>query len=566
MRVCCVARGVVVGTRHQKNQQRANKEFVMPGKPSGVEKRIGGRVAALLVAGLFALVALVALGSGGGLTSLARVIGLGWAQGVGLDPNRPNVLIIYTDDQSFEDIDLFAQRAPSRTPAIDALFEGGLRFTQARVTSSMCTPSRYGLHTGQLGSQSFAHASSGVPRNASGWPSVENQADLVLRDGETTIGNLFQAAGYRTGFVGKWHLSGPHWGRDDPIAPSEQQQLDEVSVARVGGFDVVSGLYMSNIPWQAKKLGLPQDMIAQNPGYLTDSAIAFIRGAVQDPAQAPFFMIYAPTLVHSPNVHQRDDPFAGPYGRLESQPEHEVSNAEVRARVEGAPTLKDRTVIALDYSVESIVMELRRQRLVKNTLIAFMSDNNKAKSSIYDDGVLVPAVLYWPGKVAPGESDDLFANIDILPTVLAAADIAFDPQQFDGHSVWASINGQVNNSQVNKSRAKPRRHLLLEQGFARGLVTFNGWKYIRVERPESAANGLAADFSARPLTAQKHSWRRVWEWHPGFLDDEQLYDLNADPTEAQNLAADPRHAQRLQAMRALLDQQLAIAAANDGPR
>lgn len=494
----------------------------------------------------------------GGLASLTRLMGLG--PSVGLDPERPNILIIYSDDQDFGDIDWFAKKGGRRTPVMDALFERGVWLSQARVTTSMCTPSRYGLHTGHLASGSFADPTLVARRNALGWPSVENHRDLVLRGTEASAGRLFQAAGYYTGFVGKWHLSGLHRGGDDAPDLQAYKAADEAKVADLGGFDVVSGLYMTNISWQAKRLNLPEGMAVQNPGYLTENAVGFIRQAARRRAKEPFFMIYAPTLVHSPMVRGGDDPQAGPYGRLDHTPRRGIGWEETKQRVDGHPTRRDRTVISLDYSIGEIMKALRDHRLESNTLIVFMSDNNKAKSSLYDDGLLVPTAIFWPGRIAPGEVSGLFANIDILPTVLDAAGIDFEPEHFDGRSAWPALTGQG---------PLPRQDLLLEQGYARAVVTLDGWKYVRVERPQAANPEqalLKTDYSARPLAAQSHRLRRVWEWHPGFFADEQLYDLNQDPNETQNLADDADQDQRLQAMRRLLEQNMHAAAANDWPR
>ncbi len=496
---------------------------------------------------------------------------------VALDPSRPNILVIYTDDQKFSDIDWFAKKGGGRTPAMDGLFKDGVWLSNARVTTSMCTPSRYSLHTGTYASRSFAQSPGIMKANAKGWPSVENRADLILHGYEAAAGKIFQQAGYQTAFIGKWHLSGLHWGGDERPNLEDLQQVDESKVRRLGGFDVVGGLYMTNILWQAKSLGLESELAVHNPALLTENAVDFIQTAVRNPNKAPFFMIYAPTLVHSPYVKGRDDERAGPYGRLEQRPSPRVSWSEIERRVGGKVKRQDRAVIALDYSIGKIVEALKDQGVYKNTLIVFMSDNNQAKSSIFDDGVRVPSALFWDGRLAPGVSEALFANVDILPTVLEAAGVAYDPAQFDGLSAWPAIA---------HSQAAPRSRLLLEQGYARSLVTQDGWKYVRVDRPASLVDGSAVessslegtpvdastsedgrfDYSARPVSAQRHTARQVWNVHAGFFEDEQLYDLSQDPDETRNLAQHAAHQQRLADMRALMAREMARVMAAAAPR
>ena len=203
--------------------------------------------------------------------------------------------------------------------------------------------------------------------------------------------------------------------------------------------------------------------------------------------------------------------------------------------------------------------ELRQQKLARNTLVIFMSDNNRAKSSVYDDGVAVPTAIYWQEKLLPAKYSGLFANIDILPTVLDAAGIDFEPDSFDGRSIWPAL--------IGREKAPPRRHLMLEQGFSRTLVTQDGWKYVRVELPAGIKQELVKakiDYSGRPYNQTRQSDQHFWKWqhlHPGVFDREQLYDLTADPAETQNQADNPEQAQRLQTMRDLLEQEVAAAQA-----
>ena len=380
---------------------------------------------------------------------------------------------------------------------------------------------------------------------------------MELRGSEATAGRLFQAAGYRTGFVGKWHLGGIHEIREYTADIKEIMEKEKELVANFGGFDQVSGLYMTNPKYQAKTLGLPEEKAVHNPTYLTQNVLNFIRDVAKDPSRAPFFLIYSPTLVHYPLVSKHDDPRIGPYGLIDPAPDANTrQNKIVHRWDEAGNKRRDLSVIALDLSIEAIMEELSRYKLDKDTLVLFMSDNKKAKSSVYDDGVAVPAVMFWDGRLSPHTYAGLFANIDILPTVLDAADIDFEPKDFDGRSAWLALT---------RKEDAPRSHLMLEQGFSRTVVSNEGWKYLRVELPAGAGAELdeaIIDYSGRMHEPERkgnnHFWRH-YHLHSGVFDKEQLYNLKVDPAETQNQADNPEHAERLMTMRELLEAEVSAA-------
>ena len=475
-------------------------------------------------------------------------------------PKRPNILIIYTDDQRFGDIDWLANNGGKRTPAMDEIFENGVWMTQSRVTTSMCSPSRYGMHTGNYASRSLSDPSLNLSRNALGWASVENKSakggrNIRLRGSKSSAGHFFQAAGYRTGFVGKWHLGGSH-DKDNNVGDVALiQEQEEKLVAKIGGFDQVSGLYIWNVSYQAARLGFPRKYAVHNSAFLTQNVLSFIRSAASHPSKAPFFLIYSPTLVHSPLVSQHDDQRLGPYGLIDLLPQPKIRENEIRLRTDMQWVGdRDRSIIELDFSIGAILDELRRQKLDKKTLVIFMSDNNHAKSSVYDDGVAVPTAVYWQDVILPGSYSGLFSNIDILPTVLDAAGIVYETDYFDGISAWPALTGKED---------EPRSHLLLEQGFSRTLISRDGFKYVRIELPAGMQEALVnakVDYSGRPYNKEPKS--HFWTWqhrHPGVFDREQLYNLKLDPSEIENLVDNPESAQRLQIMRNLLEKEVSVA-------
>jgi arylsulfatase A len=108
-------------------------------------------------------------------------------------PVKPNVILIYADDLGYGDVSCYGA-TKIKTPNLDKLANGGIRFTNAHATSATCTPSRYALMTGQY------------PWRKSGTDILPGDAALIIPTDKTTLPSLFQQAGYKTGLVGKWHL------------------------------------------------------------------------------------------------------------------------------------------------------------------------------------------------------------------------------------------------------------------------------------------------------------------------------------------------------------------------
>src|SRR5918996_2339757 len=184
--------------------------------------------------------------------------------------NRPNVVIIYTDDLGYGDVSSYGATA-LKTPNIDRLAKEGLRFTDAHAPAATCTPSRFALLTGEY---AFRKPGTGV---------LPGNAALIIEPGRTTLGTVFQKAGYATGVVGKWHLGlgpagGPDWNGEIRPGPTDIGFDQSFIMAATG--DRVPTVYIEN----RRVAGLdPSDPItvsygtpigswptgAANPGLLT---------------------------------------------------------------------------------------------------------------------------------------------------------------------------------------------------------------------------------------------------------------------------------------------------------
>lgn len=334
-------------------------------------------------------------------------------------PGRPpNFVVIFADDLGYGDLGV--QGHPTmRTPHIDRLAAEGKRFTDF-YAAPVCSPSRAALLTGRYPVRSGMYGRRGVlfPESKGGLPT-----------GEITIAELLRDRGYATAHIGKWHL-GIHPGS----RPNDQ------------GFDLSLGLPYSNdmdrnegVPREAamspdppaegwnvplirngEVIERPADQRTLTRRY-TAEAVDFI-GRNKD---RPFFLYFAQTFPHvplfaSPAFHGRS--LRGIYGD---------------------------TVEELDWSVGQVVAKLRAEGLAENTLVVFTSDNGpwltqglqggsagllrEGKATTWEGGLRVPAIAWWPGRIAPGIVHDPANTMDLLPTIGAIAGFSPpDDREIDG--------------------------------------------------------------------------------------------------------------------------------------
>ncbi|MCX7826754.1 MAG: sulfatase-like hydrolase/transferase, partial [Verrucomicrobiae bacterium] len=322
---------------------------------------------------------------------------------------QPNILILLSDDQGYADLGCQgAKDIP--TPNIDSLAKSGVRCTAGYVSAPMCSPSRAGLLTGRSQSR-FGHEINWEPDHPA---DPNDKRGLPLT--EKTIADHLNAAGYRTGLVGKWHL-----GEAAPFHPN-RRGFDEFFGFVGGGHDYFCENYTTtppaNRPRYAHYLtplernGAPQPVAT---GYLTTvlgkEAAAFIH---RNKAQ-PWFLYAAFNAPHSP---------------LQATP-------ELLERVKHIADEKRRTyaamVVGLDDAVGAILKQLRDDDLEERTLIFFLSDNGGPlarngslntplrgeKGGMLEGGIRVPFLVQWKGVLPAGKTYNRpVSSLDILPTAL----------------------------------------------------------------------------------------------------------------------------------------------------
>ena len=349
----------------------------------------------------------------------------------------PNFIIIFTDDQGFEDIGCFGS-PKIKTPHLDKLAAEGRKFTSFYSANSVCSPSRASLLTGCY------------PVRVSIPGVLFPRHEIGLNPDEITIADLLKSKGYATSCIGKWHI-----GHKPKFLPTRQ------------GFDSYYGIPYSNdmtidpeanlaadiklregftldrirnekpkkdfVPLMRNEevIEYPCDQTTLTKRY-TEEAVKFI----EENKNKPFFLYLPHTMPHIPLF--ASEKFKGKSER----------------------GLYGDTIEEIDWSVGEIMKSLRDNNLDENTLVIYTSDNGPwklkggrggsahplrgFKFQTYEGGMRVPCIMHWKGKVPAGSScDEIAATIDLLPTIagLSGAEMPND-RTIDGKDIWPLIAGK----------------------------------------------------------------------------------------------------------------------------
>jgi arylsulfatase A-like enzyme len=321
---------------------------------------------------------------------------------------RPNILFILADDLGYADLSCYGHRSIT-TPHLDGLAARGVRFAQAYANSSVCSATRAALITGRY--QYRLRVGLEEP--------LREVPGIGLPPEHPTLPSLLRDAGYRTALVGKWHLGSlPQFG---PL----QSGYETFYGFRSGAVDYYSHKNPANQAdlWDG-------DTPVEEQGYTTDllgdRSIALLEQYSR--GTAPFFMSLHFNAPHWPWEALGDD---GESRRLAGKSLHHFDG--------GTMAVYKAMVERMDLQVGRILSTLTRLKLAKNTIVIFTSDNGGErfsdtwpftgrKTELLEGGVRVPALLRWPGRVAPGRvSEQVIMSMDWMPTLLAAAGSAPDP-------------------------------------------------------------------------------------------------------------------------------------------
>ena len=413
----------------------------------------------------------------------------------------PNIVLIIADDLAWDDSGAYGNQKVG-TPNIDRLAREGMKFTHAFVTISSCSPSRSSMITGR-----YPHNTDAEQLH---WPLPAEQVTFVEK---------LKAAGYWTAASGKWHLGAAVKDR----------------------FDVV------NDPGEA---GFQTDPKTGKMLAADDSGAAgWIPILQQRPKNKPFFLWFAALDPHRDYV---ENSIPKPHDPSEViVPPHLPDTPEVR----GELALYYDEITRLDGNVGKVLAELERQGVADNTLILFISDNGRpfpgAKTTMYDTGIRTPLLARWPKTIRPGtEATGLVSSIDLAPTILQLAGVAI-PSTVQGKSFAATL-ADPNMKTRDAIHAEKNWHDYEDR--TRALRT-ERFKYIRNDYPDLAGTP-SADAGRSPSMGairRLHKEGKLTPLQARIFQKprpaEELYDLQADPNEENNLAVDPRYAKTLVELR-----------------
>ncbi|MCF7847535.1 MAG: sulfatase-like hydrolase/transferase, partial [Kiritimatiellales bacterium] len=473
---------------------------------------------------------------------------------------RPNVIIFYSDDHNPEHLGVYGGN--TLTPRLDQLAAEGMRFTRFHIASPVCAPSRYTVMTGRYASRSHIFQRTCAPGS---YPNIGWNTGIYNADEVGTLPLLMQAAGYKTGFVGKWHMGAPAMpyqrGTDfsEDAAPSdpdwadteamlESNQVALIEAIHTCGFDYAASVYKGN-PIDGS---VPTVLEVHNQEWVTEGALDFIDQNQDD----PFFLYMPCTLTHGPNnlTSLNTDPSYSAIGTLDSVPDVQPTRQSVIDRVSGggySTAMQSYGSTWLDDGVDAVLDKIDALGLTNDTVVFFAADHgiSPGKFTCYEHGALSPLIVRWPGKIRAGTvCHDLASNIDLSATIydICGIEFPYDQIELDGRSLRGALTEDGTYS---------RPSLYLEITSTRAVVTDAGHKYIAVRFPPE----IQAEVDAgNPYT----HWQLPWDErhhtynaendYPHYLDQDQLYDLNIDSDEQTNVCDNAAYPESRGALRALL--------------
>lgn len=407
--------------------------------------------------------------------------------------DKPNIIVIFTDDQGYNDLGCFGSQT-IKTPHLDQMASEGLKLTSF-YAQPVCGVSRAALMTGCY------------PIRV-GEPDNVKRLHTVPHPQEWTMAEMLKEAGYATALIGKWHLC--QRDRKDPSG------FRTATMPNAQGFDYFYGTpqfnglttFVNQSRFRSPILRNTEVVVRQVQdwdaitGDYTREAIDWI----EKHHRQPFFLYLAHNMPHIPVGASKDfknKSKNGPYGD---------------------------TIEEIDWSCGQIFAKLKSLGLDENTLVVFTSDNGPWiekqiprnhsgtadplrgwKMSAWDGGSRVPCIVRWPGKISPGrESDEILTTMDLLPTFAAFAKTKTPKElALDGFDASEFLLGKTNNS--------PRDEYFYYSGCLLTGVRVGQWKLVLPRQKNPAGTGW---------------WGRMIE----AVEKTQLFNLDKDPGESNDVA------------------------------
>lgn len=405
---------------------------------------------------------------------------------------RPNVVIVYVDDFGWGDPSCYGNTLV-RTPQLDRMAAEGVRFTQGYVASPICSPSRCGLITGQCPAR---WRITSYLQTRAGNKACE-MADF-LDPAAPSLPRMLKSAGYATAHIGKWHLGG---GRDVTEAPKFAAYGYDLGLGTYESPEPAAALGLKTTPWGPQDKLEPQQVRRhERTRWMIDETLKFLA----EHREKPCFVNLWLDDTHTPFVPSAE--------RMEA------------VRSPGDTPQKTRykaVLVGMDEQIGRLLTAVRET----NTLVLLIGDNGPSppfererlaglrgqKLSLYEGGVRVPFIAWWPGKTPAKvvNSTTVLSTLDLMPSLSALCEAA-QPKDYqpDGEDLSAALRGE------SPTRSKPLF-----------------WEYGR--------NDTSFAYPKDPKHRSPNLAMREGQWKLLVHADghgAELYDVMADPGETRNLA------------------------------
>ena len=424
---------------------------------------------------------------------------------------KPNVIVIYTDDQGAGDLGCYGAN-DIYTPNIDKLAEDGIRFTQAYVAAPVCAPSRAALLTGNYPQRA------GVPGNTSA--SIGSHG---LPDEQYTMAELFKDNGYKTGHVGKWHL-----GMSEESSPNNQGF--EYSFGHLRGcIDNYSHFFFWEGP-NIHDLHENGKEVFYNGRYFPDLMAEKVDDFIDKNQKDPFFLFYAINMPHYP------------YQPTEKWQKYYADKGVAFPRSDYGAFIS-----TIDERIGMLMDQLDELGLREDTIIVYQSDNGYstevrafngggssgpyrgAKSSLFEGGIRLPTIVSWKGNIPQNKvSNEFLLNTDWMPTLANLCGLENKKAPIDGVDLSSML--------INPDQKSPRTSAFWKYG-NQWVARDGKWKLIGypkdtshkgeldLEQDALFLSNLEDDVSEMTNLASKHPEivekliKKYVEWEYGSAED-----------------------------------------------
>lgn len=420
---------------------------------------------------------------------------------------KPNVIIIYTDDMGYSDVNAFGGRF-TPTPNIDRIAQDGIQFNQYYSACPISSPSRVGITTGMYptkwGITTFLNDRKSNRRNKS---------NDYLSAEAPSMARSFKAGGYATAHIGKWHMGG---GRDVKDMPHIKEYGFDEWCSTWESPDPDPLITASNWIWSEK------DSIKrwERTRYFVDKTLDFLKRHKGQPC----FVNLWPDDMHTPYVPSEEE-----YRRS-------GKNGWWEKEVNFIPVLS-----AYDREIGRLMQGLKDLGIDDNTIVIFTSDNGPnpsykngrtagmrgQKATLYEGGIRMPFMIRWPARIKPGQVNDqtVLTSIDLFPSLCAMAGVkpVTGGYSLDGKDMSKSLLGEK--TEIRKSP----------------MYWEFGQHFVGKEPPKNAYQTRSPNIAVR-----KGDWKLIVNYDGTSTE---LYNLKDDVNETTNLAEQyPKVAAKLKKM------------------